>query len=78
MNTVYQYASRVLVMKNGELQFDGTPLDLYTKQDLEAWNLDLPEILELTKQLEIKLNVTFSRLPRTIDELYEQVKEVLS
>ncbi len=78
MNTVYKYASRVLVMKKGELQFDGSPLDLFTKQDLEQWNLDLPEILELTKQLESNLKITFPTLPRTIDDLYERVKEVLS
>ena len=78
MNTVYKYASRVLVMKKGELQFDGKPLDLFTSRNLEAWNLDLPEILELTKQLEEKLNFKFSTLPRTIDDLYEQVKGVLS
>lgn len=74
MNTVYKYASRVLVMKKSELVFDGTPLDLFTKQDLEEWNLDLPEILELTKHLETKLNMSFPTLPRTVDELYELVK----
>lgn len=78
MNTVYKYASRVLVMKKGNLEFDGTPLDLFTKQDLEQWNLDLPEILELTKQLEKKFGYTFPTLPRSIDELYEQLKGVLS
>ncbi|AIO18101.1 Energy-coupling factor transporter ATP-binding protein EcfA2 [Candidatus Izimaplasma bacterium HR1] len=77
MNTVYKYATRVLVMKKGELQFDGTPLDLYTNQDLESWNLDLPEILELTKHLEEELSIKFPKLPRTIDELYEHVKGVL-
>ena len=78
MNTVYKYASRVLVMKQGELEFDGKPLDLFTKHDLKQWNLDLPEILELTKQLESKLNITLPSLPRNIDDLYELMKGVLS
>ena len=78
MNTVYQYASRVLVMKNGSLVFDGLPIDLFTKQDLEAWNLDLPEILEITKQLEKKLNMKFETYPKTVEDLFHLMKGVLS
>lgn len=78
MNTVYKYASRVLVMKKGNLIYDGNPIDLFTKQDLKEWNLDLPELLELTYQLEEKLNIKFKQLPKTLEELYLEVKEVLS
>ena len=78
MNTVYKYASRVLVMKQGNLVFDGNPTDLFTKADYKAWNLDQPELLEITKQLEEKLNITFKQLPKTIDDLYQMVKEVVS
>ncbi len=77
MNTVYKYASRVLVMKKGTLVFDGDPIDLFTKQPIDQWNLDLPDLLEITRQLETQLKVTFSKLPRSIDELFELVKEVL-
>jgi len=77
MNTVYKYASRVLVMKKGTLVFDGDPIDLFTKQPLHEWNLDLPDLLEITRQLEAQLKVTFKKLPRSIDELFELVKEVL-
>ena len=77
MNTVYKYASRVLVMNKGKLVFDGNPLDLFTKENLESWNLDLPEIIQITRQLEDKLNIKFDTLPRNIDELFSVVKEVL-
>ena len=55
MNTVYKYASRVLVMSDGELVYDGLPVELFTKANLEEWNLDKPEILEIKEQLEEKL-----------------------
>ena len=78
MNTVYKYASRVLVMNKGSLVYDGKPLELFTKENLENWNLDLPEIIEITRQLESKLGVKFDALPRNIDDLFELVKGVMS
>lgn len=77
MNTVFKYATRALVMKRGVLVFDGNPIDLFTKEDINQWNLDLPDLLEITRQLEAQLNVKFNKLPRSIDELFELVKEVL-
>jgi len=77
MNTVYKYASRVLVMNKGHLVFDGKPVDLFTRGNLEKWNLDIPEILEITYQLEEKLDTKFKKIPQTLDELFELTKEVL-
>ena len=77
MNTVYKYSTRVLVMNNGELVYDGTAGKLFKSDKLEEWNLDLPEIIEISRQLEEKLNVKFKETPHTIDELYELVKGVL-
>ena len=76
MNTVYQYATRVLVMNQGSLVFDGKPEKLFKEGDLEAWNLDVPDIIILTKELEKKLGVSLT-VPKTINELFLQVKEVL-
>mgnify|MGYP000400617343 CR=1 FL=1 len=77
MNTVYQYSSRVLVMNKSELVFDGSAIDLFTKENIQKWNLDLPEILQITKQLEEKLGIKIQKAPRDIDELFHQLKEVL-
>ncbi len=77
MNTVYKYASRVLVMSDGELVYDGLPVELFTKANLEEWNLDKPEILEIKEQLEEKLGVSFDQVPRNIDDLYKSLKEVI-
>ena len=77
MNTVYKYASRVLVMNKGELVFDGDPTKLFTNDNLEKWNLDLPDIIQITRDLESKLDIKFKEMPRNVDELFELVKEVL-
>lgn len=77
MNTVYKYASRVLVMNKSKLVFDGTPQDLFSKDNLLEWNLDLPEIITLTRQLETKLDIKLNTIPRNVDELYTLLKEVL-
>ena len=77
MNTVYKYASRVLVMSEGKLVFDDNPLKLFTGKNLLDWNLDLPEIIEITRQLEEKLNIKIDILPRNVDELFNIIKGVL-
>ena len=77
MNTVFTYATRVLVMNEGSLVYDGDPITLFTKTNLKQWNLDKPEILVIKEQLEVQLGVTFSKIPRTIDDLYDALQEVL-
>jgi energy-coupling factor transport system ATP-binding protein len=77
MNTVYKYSSRVLVMNNSELVYDGSSGQLFKSDKLEEWNLDLPEIIDITRNLEKKMNIKFKETPHTIDELFELVKGVL-
>jgi energy-coupling factor transport system ATP-binding protein len=74
MNTVYDYANRVLVMNKGSLVFDGTPQDLFQSGDLEQWNLDLPDLLVLAKALEEKYQLTFDTLPTSIPNLLSKLK----
>lgn len=77
MNTVYKYASRVLVMHDSELVFDGVPNKLFKEDNIAKWNLDLPDIIQITKQLEEKLDIKFSTKPHNVDELFELMKGVL-
>jgi len=74
MNTVYKYASRVLVMHDGKLVYDGKPNELFEKENIAEWNLDLPDIIEITNQLQSKLNIKFKSKPHNVDELFELVK----
>lgn len=77
MNTVYKYASRVLVMNEGYLVYDGTPKELFNDNNIEKWNLDIPDIITITRQLEEKLNIKFNGQPQNIQDLFELVKEVI-
>ncbi|MCD6482488.1 MAG: energy-coupling factor transporter ATPase [Candidatus Izimaplasma sp.] len=77
MNTVYKYATRVLVMHDSKLVYDGKPNQLFMKENIAKWNLDLPDILEITNQLEKKLNIKFPIKPHNVDELFELMKGVL-
>ena len=77
MNTVYKYSSRVLVMHDGELVFDGKPNTLFMENNIMKWNLDLPDIIEITNQLEEKLAIKFTTKPHNVDELFTLMKGVL-
>jgi len=77
MNTVYKYASRVLVMNSGSLVYDGKPSELFSIDNIEKWNLDIPDIISITRQLEEKLDIKFNSQPKTIEDLFLLVKEVI-
>ena len=74
MNIVYKYANRVLVMNQGSLVYDGTAGKLFKSKHLEEWNLDLPEIIEISRNLQEKLGIKFKETPHSIDHLYELIK----
>ncbi len=78
MNTVYQYAKRVLVMREGVLVYDGDPLKLFSRGNIDKWNLDVPDILSLTRDLETSFNITLSPPPRTRQDLFKALEEALS
>ena len=78
MNIVYKYANRVLVMSEGELVFDGTPIDLFQTGDLEAWNLDQPDLLVLTNVLEEQFGITIKTQPKTTHDLFLALKEAMA
>jgi energy-coupling factor transport system ATP-binding protein len=78
MNTVYEYAKRVLVMRDSYLVYDGNPVDLFTTQNIENWNLDKPDLLTLIDQLKEEQGITLSNQPRTKAEFFEALSEVLS
>ena len=78
MNTVYSYAKRVLVMRNSYLVYDGDPIKLFSKKNIENWNLDTPDILKLCHMIESKLHIKFDKHPRTKTELVDMLEEVLA
>ncbi|MFW5913808.1 MAG: ATP-binding cassette domain-containing protein, partial [Bacillota bacterium] len=78
MNTVYEYAKRVLVMREGVLVYDGDPLALFSRKNIDNWNLDVPDILVLREQLESKFDMDLGGPTRNKATLMKRLMEVLS
>lgn len=77
MNTVFEYAKRVLVMREGTLVYDGDPLKLFSRKNIDTWNLDVPDILTLIHKVEDHFNIEFERKPRNKEALTTMLQEVL-
>ena len=73
MNDVAMHADKVLVMDHGELVMQGTPGEVFTKEDeLKAIGLDIPDLTNLA----LKLQAAGINVPRdtfTIEEMAEQI-----
>jgi len=57
MDLVYEYMDRVLVLDRGRLAFDGTPDDLFRRNDLERLHLDHPSTIRVLKAVSEKLGI---------------------
>ncbi|MCF7925061.1 MAG: energy-coupling factor transporter ATPase [Candidatus Izimaplasma sp.] len=77
MNIVHQVASRVLVMREGELVFDGTSEALFNNESLNKWNLEEPDLIKMTKQLEQRYSISMRPFPKNIDQLFHHIKDVI-
>ncbi len=77
MNIVHKIASRVLVMRDGELVFDGSSEDLFNNQSLSEWNLEEPDLIKMTKQLEQRYEISIRPFPKNMDELFDRIKDVI-
>ncbi len=78
MDAVYEYAKRVLVMREGNVVYDGAPSQLFTRRNIRVWNLDVPDVLKVTFALKDRFNLEVPGLPRNRRELLEAMREVLA
>jgi len=75
MDIVSRYAKRVVVLKDGEIVFDGLKEDLFTHPDFNTFNLEVPTTFKLLKALEEKLGIPFKET-YTREELTNYLKGV--
>ena len=76
MNVVTKYTKRTLVLSNGEIVYDGSTKELFQNyKKLEQYNLDLPYISKIALSLQEKQLINFSKLPLTLEELHNMIKE---
>jgi energy-coupling factor transport system ATP-binding protein len=76
MNVVAEYTSRVLVMNQGSLAFDGVPAALFSNQELLAeCNLDLPSVSRLIIDLNSAFGYSMTELPLSIEAAIQHMTE---
>lgn len=75
MDIVYKYCNDVNVLVDGRLVFKGTPTDLYLNHDVNEFDLDIPEIVKMSKALINKgINIDIKNV-KDVDSLYMEIKK---
>ena len=78
MDVVSKYLKRVLVLKQGELMFDGSKDDLFRNEEIiRDCNLDYPEIVKVLKKLKTKLDVKLDEYQYNVDDAFKEVERVI-
>jgi len=76
MNVVAEYTSRVLVMSQGSMAFDGSPEDLFSNQELlDECNLDIPSVSRIVKDVSTAFGYSMEETPLSINEAVAFIKE---
>lgn len=77
MDLVYQYFNRVIVLKDGELTFDGTPEALFKSDHLDENHLDLPNTIKTLKYLKTAYGLDIDIYQKTVAQAIAEVNRVM-
>lgn len=73
MDVVYEYATRCIVLKDGEIVFDGKREELFQKRYTE-FGLDKPKVLKTIDYINTNLNRHISYYNYNVDDLINSLK----
>lgn len=74
MDVVSEYIKRVVVLKQGNIMYDGTKEQLFrNEQIVNDCNLGLPTIVKLLKQLKEKMNIDIDEYQYNIQDAYNEL-----
>ncbi len=73
MNIVYEYSSRIVVLNDSKLNYDGAKVELFKSDIYENNHLTKPEVLKLIDYLNDKMGYNLDYNTFTLDELLEKV-----
>ena len=76
MDLVYQYATRVIVLNDTKITYDGDKVELFKTNIYKENNLVKPEVLKLIDYLNQKLHYNLDYNTFTLEELISKLKEV--
>lgn len=74
MDLVSEYAKRVIVLKDGEVVFDGKKEELFEDPNFKSYHLSLPTPLKILKYLEEECGIIY-KPQYTYDDLIKYLKE---
>lgn len=78
MDVVGRFCKRVIVMKKGQVVFDGPKNELFLREDLkETYNLDYPEVMQIMRNISNKLNIDLDVCQYTAYDAYCELKRKL-
>lgn len=78
MDLVYEYFNRVIVLKDGELSFDGTPDNLFRSDVLDVNHLDYPNTIKTLKYLKETLHFDVDIYQKTTDDVVREINRVIA
>lgn len=74
MDVVSEYIKRVIVLKKGNIMYDGSKEQLFkNEQLLKDCNLDSPTIVKILKQLKQKLNIDIDEYQYNLEDAYQEI-----
>ncbi|MCF7924137.1 MAG: energy-coupling factor transporter ATPase [Candidatus Izimaplasma sp.] len=75
MDLVYEYFSRVVVMNEGKLVYDGTPEKLFKEHDLSKNHLDYPNTVKVLSHLNKTLNLNLNIYQKTAIDAIKEIEK---
>lgn len=76
MDNVYEYASRVIVMNDGRVAYDGDKLTLFKSGKYKELHLEKPQVLKVIDYLNEELGLNLDYDIYTLEQLETKLKEV--
>ena len=76
MNIVYKYATRVIVMADGKLAYDGDKVKLFKEDIYSQYDLDKPEVLKAIDHINAQMGYDIDYNNFTLEDLLKSLKEV--
>lgn len=76
MNIVYKYATRVIVMADGKLAYDGDKVKLFKEDIYSQYDLDKPEVLKAIDNINEQMGYNIDYNNFTLEDLLKSLKEV--
>jgi energy-coupling factor transport system ATP-binding protein len=74
MDLVYEYANRVIVLNDGDLVYDGNEEDLFHKEELASWSLNVPSTIRVLQRLKTQFNLDINPFQKTVEQASLELK----